>query len=95
MDARHPQPTSHVALSAAEGPQIHTTYHAQPTATNIKTKVPPSPYGRGAGGEGSPPPEKLDNGGLPFHQSVIRPASQLRNNWKWKEITGKTKTWQP
>jgi len=46
--------TNPVILSAAEGSIIHTTYHAQPTATNIKTEVPPSPYGRGAGGEGNP-----------------------------------------
>ncbi len=65
--------TNHVILSEAEGSKIHTTYHAQPTATNIKTEVPPSPYGRGAGGEGQPPdttpfPPWLTH---PYHQKRI------------------------
>ena len=43
-------PPNHVILSEAEGSKIHTTYHAQPTTTNIKTETLPSPHGRGAGG---------------------------------------------
>ena len=42
-------PPNHVILSEAEGSKIHTTYHAQPTATNPENQTPPSPRGRGAG----------------------------------------------